>query len=189
MEEYLTNWAKYLEANFSQPKITTSTHTPNIHTSEAQDGPITNSKVDHAIQKLKNHKAAGFDEITYEDVKLVNKLKPGLVRNILQECWQNERSPENFHKSLLHLFQKPAHPGSRRDYRFQKNHRPISLLVTMRKVYEIILSKRILSHVSLSHTQFGFQPGKSTTDCIFLLIEAIQECRSMSIYSARSKGG
>ena len=71
----------------------------------------------------------------------------------------------------------PGKPGKPKDLCLQKNYRPIALLSAFRKLYEIILSSRILKHVQLNQAQFGFLSGRSTSDCIFLLIEAILEAR------------
>ena len=138
---------------------------------------LTQDEVQRAIKKLKNWKAAGNDEITNEDIKLVESLRPGLVLNILQLLWENEICPEQFKKSIIHLFPKPHKPGKRRSLRFQKNYRPISLLPTFRKLYEAILCDRIIKVVKLNESQFGFRAGRSTIDCIFLLHEAILEAR------------
>ena len=55
------------------------------------------------------------------------------------------------------------------------------------KLYEAILSTRILNNVLLNKSQFGFLPGQSTSDCIFLLVEAISETR-YSVSGPRNGG-
>ena len=126
---------------------------------------------------LKSLKAAGVDEITNEDIKLIETLSPGLILKTLQNIWMEEKCPENFRHAIIHLFPKPQKPGKPKDFRFQKNYRPISLLVTFRKLYEAILSIRVLNTVRLQKSQFGFLRGRSTLDCIFLLRETILEAR------------
>ena len=88
-----------------------------------------------------------------------------------------ERCPENFRQALIHLFPKPPKFGKRKDLRFQKNYRPISLLATLRKLYEAIISARVMKTVRLQKSQFGFLRGRSALDCIFLIREAILEAR------------
>ena len=122
-----------------------------------------------------------MDEITNEDIRLIETIKPELIHTVLKKIWVEENCPQEFRQALFHLIPKPGKPGKRRDLRLQANYRPISLLSTLRKLYEIILSSRILSHVSLNESQFGFLSGRSTSDCIFLLVEAILEAR----YTAR----
>ena len=50
-------------------------------------------------------------------------------------------------------------------------HRPISLLATIRKLYETVISIRVLNSVSLQKSQFGFLKRRSIVDCIFLPYE------------------
>ena len=125
-------------------------------------------------------KAAGLDEVTNKDIKLIEKFRPDLILAALQRLWRNETCPSQFRESLFHLIPKPGKPGKPKDLRLQKNYRPIALLSAFRKLYEAILSTRILNNVQLK-SQFGFLSGRSTSDCIFLLVEAIIEAR----YSVR----
>ena len=138
---------------------------------------MSSEEVSRAIKTLKNLKAAGVDEITNEEIKLIENLRPGLILGILQRIWKDELCPDNFRQSTIYLFPKPSKPGKQKDLRYQKNHRPISLLITIRKLYEVIISSRVLRCVSIHNSQFGFLEGRSTLDCIFLLREAILEAR------------
>ena len=148
--------------------------------SENKNLNLLKSEVISSIQVLKNLKAAGIDEITNEDIKLVEKLKPDLIHAILNRIWVSETCPEEFRKSIIFLFPKPDKPGKKKDLRYQQNYRPIALLPTFRKLQEVILSARLLSYVTLTDSQFGFIAGRSTSDCIFLLIESILEARYIS---------
>ena len=192
-EEYLNFWGMYLENKFSSPSLenaksqmsfppTSSLMYPMPTPSQSSmDRPLTMNEVSMAIKKLKNMKAAGMDEITNEDIKLIEKFRPNLIYAALQRLWRNETCPSQFRESLFHLIPKPGKPGKPKDLRLQKNYRPIALLSAFRKLYEAILSTRILNNVQLNKSQFGFLSGQSTSDCIFLLVEAIIEAR----YSVR----
>ena len=81
---------------------------------------------------------------------------------------------------MIYLFPKTGKPGMKKYHSFQSNYRPISLLPTLRKLYEVILSARLLGKIELNECQFGFLRNKSATDCIFLLIESILEARYIS---------
>ena len=176
-DEYLEFWAKYMEKTFAHKPIPTFKPPKDYIYSKEQDGPLIKEEVMLAITMLKNLKAAGVDEITNEDIKFIENLKPGIILGTLQKIWMEETCPDNFRQALIHLFPKPQKPGKSKDYRYQKNHRPISLLCTIRKLLEAILSRRILNSVRLQKSQFGFLPGRSTVDCIFILREAILEAR------------
>ena len=185
-KDYLEWWAQYLEMKFANSSDATFIPPPNSKPKDINGKPITEREVHSAIQCLKNFKAPGIDEITNEDIKLIQMLKPSLILDCLQVIWKEEKCPREFRHALIKLFPKPQKPGKRRDMRFQKNYRPISLLATLRKLLEIILNNRIKEFVRLDESQFGFMNGKSTTDCIFLLCEAILEARYIS---RGTKGG
>ena len=187
---YLHFWSRYLEKTFAQAQfcdikvIKRFGYPPSMtkvndhsHPLSNWDKPLSLLEVSQAIKSLKNMKAAGLDEITNEDIKLIDNLRPGLIHSLLQKIWDAEICPNEFRQSIFCLFPKPGKPGKPIDLREQKNYRPIALLSTLRKVYECILSSRILKIASLNCSQFGFLHGKSTTDCIFLLVEAILEAR------------
>ena len=187
--EYINFWTGYLEKTFERTtnrfarETWDSSHPllklhPNEPSSQSSlDKPLTKAEVFMAIKTLKSMKAAGLDEITNEDIKLIENLRPGLIHTVLLKLWEEENCPLGFRQSLLHLISKPGKPGKRRDLRLQTNHRPIALLSSFRKLYEVILSSRILKHVSLNQSQFGFLSGRSTSDCIFILVEAILQAR------------
>ena len=194
-EEYINFWTCYLEKTFKQAPTHGTQKTWDLSNPQTEmypikappqpqpslDKPFSISEVFMAIKSLKNLKAAGIDEITNEDIRLIETIKPELIHTVLKKIWVEENCPQEFRQAHFHLIPKPGKPGTRRDLRLQANYRPISLLSTLRKLYEIILSSRILSHVSLNQSQFGFLSGRSTSDCIFLLVEAILEAR----YTAR----
>ena len=49
------------------------------------------------------------------------------------------------------------------------SYRAIKLLEQPMKVIERVLEKRIRCQVSIDNMQFGFMPGKGTTDAIFIM--------------------
>ena len=106
-EEYLEYWARYLEKIFHCTSTSTFNQQSIDQSTNTQNQPLTNDELERAIKGLKNLKAAGIDEITNEDIKIVESLKPGLVLNILQRIWIKEICPDNFRKAITHLFPKP----------------------------------------------------------------------------------
>ena len=88
--EYLEYWVRYMEITFAHNMTTTFTIPKNSIFSIKQDGPLKKEEVKNAINLLKNHKAAGVDEITNEDIKLIESLRPGLIFSILQKMWMEE---------------------------------------------------------------------------------------------------
>ena len=66
------------------------------------------------------------------------------------------------------------------------SHRTIKLLEHGTKVVERVLESRLWSQVAVDDMQFGFMPGKSTSDAIFI-VRQLQEkhlAESKSLYFA-----
>ena len=49
------------------------------------DKDLTKTEVCLAMKALKNMKAAGMDEITNEDIKLIDNIRPGIIHTALQK--------------------------------------------------------------------------------------------------------
>jgi len=65
---------------------------------------------------------------------------------------------------------------------FVKNYRPTSLLCNTSKVLETLIYKKIIDHVldNITNCQFGFLPGRSTTQQLLLYLN--------NIYKATAQG-
>ena len=62
-------------------------------------------------------KAAGIDEITNEDIKLIEQTKPGLILTVLNKIWVEEKCPLKFRQPVIHLVPKPPKPETRQTVR------------------------------------------------------------------------
>ena len=60
------------------------------------------------------------------------------------------------------------------------NFRGIKLLSHMMKLWERVIERRLRKDISISKNQFGFMPGRSTTEAIYLLR------RLMKLYRERT---
>ena len=86
-------------------------HIKNQYRDNNMDKDLTKTEVCLAMKALKNMKATGMDEITNEDIKLIDNIRPGIIHTALQKLWENETSPSEFRQSLVYLFPKPGKPG------------------------------------------------------------------------------
>ena len=83
-----------------------------------------------------------------------------------------ERMPEEWRKStLVPIFKNK---GDAQDCR---NYRVIKLLSHGMKIWERIVEARLRSVVMISEQQFGFMPGRSTTDALFALRMLMEKYR------------
>ena len=83
-----------------------------------------------------------------------------LINNIVKEgC-----IPDDWRKSIP----VPVYKG-KGDPLVCSSYRAIQLLEQPMKVLETVLEKKIRCQVSIDNMQFGFMPGKRTTDAIFIM--------------------
>ena len=73
--------------------------------------------------------------------------------------------------TLIHVFKNKS------DVLQCNNYRGIKLMCHTTKLYERVLEQRIRNCVNISDEQFGFMPGRSTTDAIFILKQLQEKYR------------
>ena len=122
---------------------------------------ISEEEVAAAIKGLKIGKAAGPTGVVSEMIKAAggfgSRWMTDLINNIVKEgC-----IPDDWRKSIL----VPVNKG-KGDPLVCGSYRAIKLLEQPMKVLERVLEKRIRCQVSINNMQFGFMPGKGTTDAI-----------------------
>ena len=130
-----------------------------------EDRPIVIEEIREALKKMKNGKAAGEDLIPTEILKNIGEEGLEWVLDLLNKCWNEGKTPEDWNKSIIcPIFKK----GSRKEC---GNYRGIALMPHIAKLYERILEKRLREKVEnkLGEWQYGFRSGRSTTDLIFTL--------------------
>ncbi|KAI8636362.1 hypothetical protein BD408DRAFT_355814, partial [Parasitella parasitica] len=89
--------------------------------------------VAYAIKCLPTNKAPGFDHIKSEMLKPITDLISPVLHHFFSLCWKFAIIPTDYnHAQVIPIYKKgPVHDP--------KNHRPISLICTFRKIYEICL--------------------------------------------------
>lgn len=122
--------------------------------------------VAHAIKCLPTNKAPGFDHIKSEMIKPINDLIAPILHQMFSLCWQFAIIPTDYnHAQVIPIYKK----GPIND---PKNHRPISLICTFRKIYEICIYNILLPQsIPLDPVQGGFRHQRSTLDQALCLQE------------------
>ena len=95
------------------------------------------------------------------------------LQHIFNYCIDNGVFPDDLkYVKVIPIYKK----GDRLDL---NNYRPISIVPTVSKVFEIVLNQQIVhyfeNHSLFNHNQYGFHAGRSTTDA---LINFIKNCFS-----------
>lgn len=132
---------------------------------------ITNATIKPALKAAKTGRAPGPDKIPTEVLKVVQEANPDLIGTLLNRCMTEGRFPDSWKRAKAILIPK-GEAGS---------YRPICLLDTLGKTLKRILADKILDHMTrhkgISPQQYGFTPGRSTTDALIDLRDTVETQR------------
>lgn len=139
----------------------------NLTSQPKRHGPIQDVTVDEvhsAVQKMKNNRAVGPDNIPAELWKECSKTSESGTRwlmVLMNKILEGDPMPEKFRNSYTLPFYK-----NKGDSRECGNYRGISLMCHTIKIYERIIERRLRTIVKINDNQCGFVSGKSTVDAI-----------------------
>ena len=125
---------------------------------------------------MTKEKTPGCDGIPDEFYQLFwDEIQPVFV-NFVQHCFEEEKIlPENTNTGILNLI-----PKNRRDQRYLKNLRPITLLNVDYKIIEKALANRldnVLPQI-INNDQTGFMKGRRISTNIRKVMDIIQHCKN-----------
>ena len=129
-------------------------------------------ELDDAISKLKNNKAAGYDEIVNEFITNGGSpLKYTLIK-LFNNVFNSGYFPQAWAVGeIVPIFKKGEKDKP-------ENYRGITLLSCMGKLFTSILNNRINVWAERNNyfceNQFGFRQQRATTDCLFILHSVIE---------------
>ena len=131
---------------------------------EGPEKEITRSEIQEALKRMKNNKAPGPSGMTAEMLRILDLRGIDWLYVILNEFLNEEELPEDMKTSEIVTIYK-----QKGDALECGNYRGIKLLEVALKLYERVIESRIRERVKIHSNQFGFMPGKGTTDAIFIL--------------------
>lgn len=136
------------------------------------NSPVTASEILKELKKCKSKSAAGEDEINYLVLKNLPYNIYLFLAFIFTQCIKIGYFPKKYKKAIVIMLPKP-----KKDKSLVKNFRPVSLLSCVGKLLERIMKTRLINHFNkeelLNKYQYGFMPGKSTSEHIFRLSQDI----------------
>ena len=112
----------------------------------------------------KKDKASGPDELPVEVWKYMGKMGIEFLTRLFNRLLMGERMPEEWRRSVLIPIYK-----NKGDAQCCGKYKKIKLMSHTMKVWEIIIEARLRDRVEISKQQYGFMPGKGTTDAMFAL--------------------
>ena len=133
---------------------------------------VSKEEVMENMQRTKNGKAVGPDDIPVEVWKCLGESALKFLTKLYNRTMESERMPEEWRDSvLIPIFKNKG------DVQSCSNYRGIKLISHTMKLWERIVEKRLRSDLKFSNQQYGFMPGKSTTDALFALRVLMEKYR------------
>ena len=132
---------------------------------------ISKAEIRSAINRLKNGKSGGKDEITAELLKVDIDTTVNWLADLFDTIWDNEEVPKTWKQGLIVKLPKKG------DLKECDNWRGITLTSVPSKVFGRVLIERIIHGVNnkLRDEQAGFRRGRSTVEQIFILRNIIEQ--------------
>ena len=131
--------------------------------------PITIDMVKKAISKMKSGKAAGPSGIVVEMIKAAGDTGATMIRDLATAIIRDGKVPTDWEESFIVCLYK-----GKGDALDRGNYRGLELTEQAMKILERIVDGLIRQVVSIDDSQFGFVPGRGTTDAIFV-VRQLQE--------------
>ena len=135
------------------------------------DGVITVEEVDKAIKLLRRGKAAGVDGAVNEILKYAGPEMTRSLWMLFNTLFEEEQVPQDWTRGLVVPICKDG------DKHIVDTYRGITLLSVVGKLYTVILNTRLSQWCErnqiLVDEQAGFREGRSTSDQLFILREAV----------------
>ena len=135
-----------------------------VHPVEGPAMQIKKEWVEEAIRKMKNGKAAGMSDIVAEMVKASGDTGIELITSLANQIMKDGVIPQDWQSSVIvNCF------TGKGDALERGNYRGLKLVDQVMKVIERVIDKLLRERIDIDEMQFGFVPGRCTTDAIFLL--------------------
>jgi hypothetical protein len=133
--------------------------------------PVTEVEIINITKSLKPKNSSGYDEISSKIIKHCAS-EVGKPLSHQRNCsLQSDIYLERFKYSVV----RPIHTNG--DKTKTTNYRPMSLLITFKKILQTVLFNRLNQHLqaynNLASEQFGFRKGNSVQKAIFILTNNI----------------
>lgn len=124
---------------------------------------ITLTEIERAIQKAKNKKACGPDEIPAELLKILQTNGKQYLLQMFNNIYETGDIPEDWLKSTFITLPEKSNAKKCSDYR------TISLMSHTLKIFLRIIHNRIYDKLerNISNTQFGFRNNLGTREALF----------------------
>ena len=125
---------------------------------------ISGEEIKTGLRKMKKGKAQGPDGIPVEAWIVVGNKGMEFLVNFFNRLPREEKMRDEWRRSVIVSLYK-----GKGDIKKCGNYRGIKLMSHTMKLWERVIQARIRMEVMIAQQQFGFMPGRSTTDALFCL--------------------
>jgi hypothetical protein len=125
---------------------------------------ISRNEVREALKRMGRRKVVGPDDIPIEAWKCLGDRGIDWLTTLFNRVLLTKKMPNEWRKSTLVPIYK--NKGDAQDC---ANYRGIKLMSHTMKLWERVIERRLRQEVTISENQFGFMPGRSTTEAIHLI--------------------
>ncbi|KAL6553753.1 hypothetical protein OROMI_019426 [Orobanche minor] len=125
-----------------------------------------------ALKKMGSKKAEGPDGIPIEVWRCLGERGIDWLTMLFNKIWRSNKMPSAWRKSILVPLYK-----NKGDVQDCSNYRGIKLMSHTMKLWERVIEQRIRKCVKITENQFGFMPGRSTMEAIYLIRQLMEYYR------------
>ena len=133
---------------------------------------VSTEEVKNALRRMKKGKAVGPNELPIEVWKCMGEMEIKFLTRLFNRLLVGERMSEEWRWSVLIPIYK-----NKGDAQCCGKYRGIKLMSHTMKVRERIIEARLKDIVEITKQQYGFMPGKGTTDAMFALRMLMEKYR------------
>ena len=170
-EAMLKRWKEYFEKLMNEEN-NREPRTEEAEVVNEEVNCVSREEVKNALRRMKKGKAVGPDELPVEVWKCMGKMGIEFLTRLFNRLLMGERMPEEWRRSVLIPIYK-----NKGNAQCCGNYRGIKLMSHTMKVWERIIETRLRDRVEISKQQYGFIPGKGTTDAMFALRMLMEKYR------------
>ncbi|AQK67802.1 Retrovirus-related Pol polyprotein LINE-1 [Zea mays] len=129
-------------------------------------------EVKEALKRMKVGKVMGPDGIPIEVWRCLGDIAIVWLTKLFNTIFRTNRMPNEWRRStLVPIFKNKG------DVQSCTNYRGIKLMSHTMKLWERVIEHRLRKLTSVTQNQFGFMPGRSTMEAIFLLRQLMERFR------------
>ena len=172
--EIKDRWRDYFDELFngSQTSITENTNIEIGEENREFMRRIQKIEVEKALKKMKLRKAVGPDGIPIEVWRCLGQVGIKWLTDLFNKIWRTNKMPQDWRKNTIIPIYK--NKGDAQDC---SNYRGIKLMSHTMKLWERVIEFRLRRCTRISENQFGFTPGRSTTEAIHLMRQVMEYYR------------